>query len=190
MAKKTAAKKINGIGDAAVKAKTGKDWAAWFTVLDSAGAAKMSHKEIAGYLSQKQKCPPWWSQMVTVGYEQERGLRDKNQKPDGYSVSASKTLVVPVTRLYEAWTKDSLRERWLPETGLHIRKATPPKSLRISWGDGKTSVSVQFYAKGEEKSQVTVEHDKLSNQKDVARIKSLWGEALDRLKADLEKDGA
>ena len=56
----------------------------------------MSHKEIAVYISEKEGCPSWWCQMVTVGYEQERGLREKHQKPDGYSVSASKTVAVPV----------------------------------------------------------------------------------------------
>jgi uncharacterized protein YndB with AHSA1/START domain len=186
MAKKIIAKKINGIGDEAVQEKTGKSWTEWFAILDSAGAKEMSHKEIAAYLKSEQKCPPWWGQMVTVGYEQERGLRDKHQKPDGYSVSASKTVAVPVATLYEAWTDATIRERWLPGAELEIRKATPAKSLRITWGDGTTSVSVLFYAKGAEKSQVAIEHDKLPDQKDVARLKTYWSEALDRLKTAVE----
>ena len=36
-----------GIGDEAVRAKTGRDWAEWLAVLDAAGAAKMTHKEIS-----------------------------------------------------------------------------------------------------------------------------------------------
>ncbi len=32
------------MSDAAVKAKTGKDWQQWFAILDRAGAMKMSHK--------------------------------------------------------------------------------------------------------------------------------------------------
>src|SRR5215469_1117257 len=63
--------------DEAVKAKTGKVWAEWFKILDKAGAKKMPHKEIALYLYEKQKLPAWWCQMVAVGYEQERGLRQK-----------------------------------------------------------------------------------------------------------------
>ena len=33
--------------DAAIKATTGKDWAAWFAALDKAGAAQLDHKAIA-----------------------------------------------------------------------------------------------------------------------------------------------
>ena len=85
---------------AAVKAKTGKDWQQWFSILDKAGAAKMSHKAIAEYLYGKRGVPGWWSQMVTVTYEQERGLRDKHQKADGYAVSISRTFGVPINILY------------------------------------------------------------------------------------------
>jgi uncharacterized protein YndB with AHSA1/START domain len=178
------AKKINGIGDAAVESKTGKNWAEWLAVLDRAGAAKMSHKEIAAYLSSKQKCPSWWCQMVAVGYEQERGLRDKHQKPGGYSASASKVVGAPVNRLYAAWSDESIRGRWLPKARLQIRKATPNKSLRIAWDDGKTSVSVLFHAKGDAKSQVALEHDKLPESDDVERMKAHWKKALQKL-ADL-----
>jgi hypothetical protein len=187
VARKAVAKKINNIGDEALQEKTGKDWAEWLAILDKAGAAKMSHKEIASYLSKEQSCPSWWCQMVAVGYEQERGLRDKHQKPDGYSVSASKTVAVPVAQLFEAWTDEEIRKRWLPKAKLQIRKAMSPKSLRISWGDGETSVSVNFYPKGSEKSQVALEHDKLPDPEALSSTKTYWGEALERLKVELEK---
>ena len=37
--------KTAGISDEAVAAKTGKTWAEWIAVLDSAGAGKMDHKQ-------------------------------------------------------------------------------------------------------------------------------------------------
>ena len=33
--------------DAAIKERTGKDWAAWFAALDKAGAARLDHNAIA-----------------------------------------------------------------------------------------------------------------------------------------------
>lgn len=73
------------MSDKAVKTKTGKDWRQWFSILDKAGARKMSHKEIAEYLYRRRGVPDcWWSQMVTVTYEQSRGLREKHQRADGY----------------------------------------------------------------------------------------------------------
>ena len=48
--KKVDAKPRERMSDAAVQAKTGKTWPEWFAVLDKAGAAKMTHKEIAAHL--------------------------------------------------------------------------------------------------------------------------------------------
>jgi hypothetical protein len=44
----------------AVRAKRGKVWAQWFKILDEAGAKKMTHKDIAAYLHDKQGVPSWW----------------------------------------------------------------------------------------------------------------------------------
>jgi len=47
------------MSDAAVKAKTGKDWAGWFGALDKAGATKLEHRAIADILSEKHGMPGW-----------------------------------------------------------------------------------------------------------------------------------
>lgn len=171
---------IAGISTEAVRAKTGKGWAEWIAILDEAGAKEMAHKDIAIYLSQKQGVPDWWSQMVTVGYEQARGLRGKHQKPEGYQISRSKTMAAPAAQLYAAWADKRKRTRWLKDS-LTIRTATPDKSLRILWGDGQTSLDVSFYPKGEGKCQVVVQHSKIVNAKTAEKLKVYWAEALNDL---------
>ena len=171
---------IAGISTEAVQVKTGKGWAEWIAILDQAGAKEMAHKDIAIYLAEKQSVPDWWCQMVTVGYEQARGLRGKHQKPEGYQISRSKTLSSPAAMLYAAWADKRKRTRWLKEA-LTIRTATPDKSLRILWGDGKTNLDVNFYPKGEGKCQVVVQHSKIANAKAAEKLKAYWTEALDHL---------
>jgi hypothetical protein len=183
MKKAAEPKKGGDISDAAVQARTGKSWAEWFKLLDDAGAKKLSHKEIAAYLHEQQQLAPWWSQMVTVCYERDRGLREKYQKCDGaYSASASKTIAVPVASLYAAWQDEKARKRWLPKVAFTVRKATPSKSLRITWADGTSNVEIMFYLKGDAKAQVTVQHNKLASAKEVGRMKAYWTAALERLK--------
>jgi hypothetical protein len=176
-----APKKVAGIGDAAVQAKTGKTWPEWIALLNRAGAQKMSHKEIASYIHDELGCSGWWSQMVTVGYEQARGMREKNQTPEGFQTSASKALAVPATTVFEAWCDANKRIRWLPKAPLTIRKATSPKSVRITWTKDATDVDVMIYAKGQGKCQVSVSHRKLKGQRQVTRMKKYWAEALERL---------
>jgi len=177
--------KVAGISSEAVKAKTGRRWEEWFAVLEAAGARQMKHQAIANYLYEQYAMDGWWAQMVTVGYEQAHGLRDKHQQADGYNASISRVIQVPLEKLYAAWFDEGTREKWLPGTSMTVRKATPNKSMRILWDDG-TRIEVNFYEKGEVKSQVVVQHSKLPDASAVEEQKRFWSEALGRLKAMLE----
>jgi uncharacterized protein YndB with AHSA1/START domain len=170
-----------GMSDDAVRAKTGRNWQEWVRVLDAAGAASMPHREIATYLSDEQQVPGWWAQMVTVGYERIRGLRDIGQRRGGsYEAGKSKTLPVPLAELYRACSNARKRVQWLPNTKLVVRKATPERTMRITWADG-TAVEMYFIAKGEAKSQLTVQHRKLPTRAAADEMKSYWGARLDAL---------
>ncbi|HKV05434.1 MAG TPA: hypothetical protein VJO53_10055 [Candidatus Acidoferrales bacterium] len=172
--------------DEAVKAKTGKVWAEWFKILDEAGAKKLPHAEIASILFDKHKVSGWWSQMVAVGYEHERGIRQKFQKCDGeFSASGSRTLAVPLAKAYAAWTNEKLRRRWLPRAKIEITTATPGKYVRAKWHGG-SRLNVGFYSKGAGKTQVAVDHGKLANSRESAKMKSYWFSALNRLQSMLE----
>jgi hypothetical protein len=179
-----APKKGAKIGEDAVYSRTGKKWAEWFAILDAAGAARMDHKQIVACLKEY-PIGGWWHQMVAVTYEQERGLRARHQKADGYAISVSKTVTAGVAALFRAWNDSKQRSCWLPDA-ITIRKATAAKSLRITWTDGRSSVEVNLYARGAGKSQVTVQHSKLDSAGQVARMKSFWSDRLRTLKELLE----
>jgi uncharacterized protein YndB with AHSA1/START domain len=180
--------RLAGVGSEAVERATGKGWDEWLKVLDRAGAKSMPHKEIALLLSRKCGVPDWWSQMVTVGYEQARGLRDVYQHADGYAANATRTYEVSVENLFTAWSDPKARARWLPRAPLELRRAVDGKSMRMTWTSGKSRVEVNFFAKGAAKSQVQVEHGKLPSARAVTRQKAYWSEALGRLKAVLEDE--
>ncbi|HRE13802.1 MAG TPA: hypothetical protein PLD37_06350 [Usitatibacteraceae bacterium] len=193
-AKKTVAKRatsraleLAGVGTDAVAKATGKAWDRWLALLDAAGAAKMPHKAIAKLLSDRFGVPGWWSQMIAVGYEQARGLREPNQKADGFAANASRTVAAGLDRLYGAWTDPSLRALWLGAVPVEIRRATDGKSIRLAWKGGESTVEVHFVRKAPGRSQVAVQHGRLSSRAAFERQKSFWGGALDRLKALLEK---
>jgi hypothetical protein len=171
-------------GDAAVKKATGKDWSQWFALLDKSGAKKMDHKAMAAHLYDVLGCPGWWSQMIAVGYEQQHGLRQKYEKPDGFEISRGKTIDIALSDLFAAWSDEKKRGRWL-EVRPTVRKATLEKSMRITWPDG-TSVSVNFYSKGPAKSMLSLQHGKLATAQHAEKMKAWWEAALERLKTALE----
>ena len=137
-------------------------------------------------LSRKFSVPDWWSQMITVGYEQARGLRAVYQKEDGFSATASKTVGTQLSRLYAAWSDPVQRARWLPDAPLEVSRSTDGKSIRMRWTQGDSRVDVGFSSKGADKSMVAIEHGKLASTRAVATQKAFWTEALARMKALLE----
>lgn len=166
---------VAGMSDAAVQKATGRTWAEWVRTLDEAGASSKPHREIVSIVN----AGSWWSQMVTVGYERIRGLRDKGQRRGGgYEAGKSRTFQVPLKRLFAAFKKS------LPPNAT-LKSATPNKRIRIAWDDG-TVVEALFTAKGETKSAVAVTHQKLPDKTASDKMKSWWGERLTALGESIE----
>jgi hypothetical protein len=180
--KSTPPDKLGGISSEAVAKATGKTWPEWIAFLDSLGAIKMSHKEIAALLYDKHHVPGWWCQMVTVGYEQAKGRRVVGQTCAGdYSANASKTLPLSAAAAH-AWLTDAKkRARWLDKS-ITLRTATAPKSARLQFPDGSIA-GLWITPKGDEKCSLGVSHDKLPDAKTAAKHKAFWASALEQLVA-------
>ncbi len=174
----------------AVRTRTGSSWDEWFGLLDDWQATTRNHTEIARWLREEIGVDSWWAQSITVAYEQERGMRVPGQQSDGgFAASASKTIAVPAERLTEAFTDPELRARWLPDLPLTIRTARPGKSLTADLADGSGRLAVGFTAKGEAKSQVALQHRRLTDAAAAATQKAYWRDRVAALKALLEGEG-
>jgi hypothetical protein len=175
--------------DEEIRRRTGRGWEEWFDLLDEWGAAERPHREIARWVAEQQGIHPlaWNAQAVVGGYELARGLRVVGEFPDGFRVSVSKTVAVPVERLFDAFVDDALRERWLPGGDLRERTATRPRSARFDWGDGATRVHVTFAAKDDAKSTVSIQHIRLADAAEAERTRALWRERVATLKEVLER---
>jgi hypothetical protein len=175
--------------DEEIRRRTGRGWEEWFEVLDDWGPADRTHRETARWLAEQQGLHPlaWNVQAVVNSYELTRGLRVVGQHADGFSISATKTVAVPVERLYDAFVDEAERGRWLPDSRLRERTATKPKSARFDWGDDGGRVLVTFAAKGDGKSTAALQHTRLADAEEAERMKSYWRERVAALKEELER---
>jgi hypothetical protein len=178
-----------GVSDDAVQRATGKGWDEWFALLDAWGGTEHTHTEIARHLVEVHGVDGWWAQSVTVGYERARGMRAKYQHADGFSASASKTVPVPVERLFAAFVDDAARDSWLEPGTLRPRTAQPPRSARFDVPANDTRLEVYFTAKGDAKASVQIQHSKLPLEEDVELWRAFWKERLKRLAAMLTEAG-
>lgn len=177
------------VSEASIVRATGRGWQAWFADLDAWGAVSRPHPEIARWLADEHGVDGWWSQSITVTYERARGLRVPGQRPDGFRITAAKTVAVPVEVLFAAFDDETVRGRWLPADALHLRTATAPRSARYDWEDGSTRVSVGFTPVGDAKSRVALSHERLPDAETADEMKAWWRERLAALAALLAGGG-
>ena len=171
------------VSDERLTAATGHGWGHWLALLDDWGAQDHTHRDIAAWLREERAVAGWYAQAITLGWERATGRRAPGQRSGGWSAGATKTVHVPVDRLFAAWADETLRERWLPGADLRLRTATAPRNARYDWGDDGSRVVVGFEAMSDAKSRVSLEHEKLADADAVARMKAFWRERLTVLAA-------
>lgn len=178
--------------DDEIRRRTGRGWEEWFDLLDEWSAADLSHRELARRVADELGIEPlvWEAQAVTVSYERARGGRAVGQRGDGFAITATKTVGVPIEQLYSAFAEPARRSRWMTDDQLDVRTATAPTSIRFDWGDGTTRVNVVLEAKGAAKATATLEHARLTDAAEADRMKVQWRADLARLKTQLETGAA
>ena len=174
--------------DETIRERTGRGWEEWFDLLDEWGAADKSHREIARWLAGQQGIHPlaWNAQAIAGSYERARRGRQVGEHEDGFTVTASKTVAVPIERLYSAFVDPRQRARWLPDAELRERTTIAPRSARFDWGDGASRVHVALSAKGEAKATAALTHERLPDGAEAERMKAFWRERVAGLKEVLE----
>ncbi|MGY1618749.1 hypothetical protein ACI797_18575 [Geodermatophilus sp. SYSU D00691] len=92
-----------------VERATNRSWDDWLAFMDGIGARDLDHHEIAlkvyaeleGTIDQL----GWWTQAVTVAYEQHIGRRIPGQRPDGtFQMSVSRATRLGMDELMDRWT--------------------------------------------------------------------------------------
>lgn len=194
--------------DAEIKERSGKTWSQWFKVLDEFGGPEKGRREIGNFLHTTHKLDPWMSSTLIVEYEAARNVVEKDGRPKGYMICATKSVNVPADRAFAAWAAPAQWDRWFSgkskfefkegarystadgDAG-EFKKIRPGKAIKFTWENPKhtagTVVEVTFPPRGADKCTVTVAHDRIQTRGEADDLREAWGGALDKLKALLEK---
>lgn len=169
-----------------IRRRTGRGWEQWFDQLDEWGAAERTHRDIARWVAEQLGIGPlvWEAQAITGSYERARGLRAVGEMADGFRITASRTVGVPLEQLYDAVVDPSRRAGWWA-TELRERTATRPTVAHFDAAEGR--VHATFAAKDAGRSTVFVEHARLADAAQADVMRTRWRAALSTLKARLEE---
>jgi len=191
----------------AVRAATGKGWEEWFAVLDAKGGPSLGRRAINLFLYDECKVDAWWCATLNIRYEAARGVVEKDGRPKGYTICATKTIAAPLEAVYARWASGPALSEWFGagtvadvadggayrnadgDTGT-FKRVRAGKDLRFTWENAAHApslVDVLFQDKGKGKTGVQVTHDRLQTRAEADGLRAAWGEALDRLKALAEQ---
>lgn len=169
----------DGVGDPAVVEATGRPREEWFAMLDDAGAAEWRHAEIAAWLSGDQGVDPWWSQHVTVAYEQARGLRDPGQRQDGlFEASVSRTVSLDPVPALEALADVVAAETGVEPLSRNVGARHPTARFHL---DGGEFVLAGSSPRGEGRSSISLTWGRMPDGSRVAELKATMREWLARI---------
>ena len=168
----------------AIEKATGRSWEKWLEFFESIGAKDLSHTEIAKKVNET-GTPGWWSQSVTVAYEQHIGRRKPGQRPDGkFDVSASRTIEGTMDETLDKWLElvEDIKEfngvRLEGEPG--ISKTEKWRNWRCALSDG-SRVVVGIYQKAPNKAGLGLAHEKLASAQLAEQQRSYWKSFLQKL---------
>ena len=199
--------KTKRISDAEMKKLSGKTWGEWFVELDDRGGVSRGRREIGNYINTTYKVDPNVIAMINVEYENEHGVVEKDGRPKGYMICATKTVGGPVAEAYSLFADAKGWNQWLTkgakvafeEGGSYssgeghkgeIKKIRENKAIKFTWEHSEhapgTVVEVTFQPKSETKCVVMVAHDRIQTSADADLMRETWGSALDRLKSKVE----
>jgi hypothetical protein len=166
-------------GDRSVREATGRTHEEWFAILDEAGASEWRHAEVAAWLSADQGVDPWWSQHVTVAYEQARGIRDPGQRQDGrFEASVSRTVSLDPVAALEALADIVTAETGVEALARNTGARHPTARFHL---DGGEFVLAGSSPRGEGRSSISLTWGRMPDGSRVAEIKATLREWLARL---------
>ncbi len=121
-----------------VERATNRTWDEWLQFMDGIGAKDLDHKAIAlkvyeeldGTIEQL----GWWTQAVTVAYEQYIGRRIPGQRPDGtFQTSVSKSTDFGMQELMDRWTTFAAADQAVREIVVEADARVSGTDRRITW---------------------------------------------------------
>ena len=128
----------------------------------------------------------WNAQAIAGSYEHARGLREVGERADGFAVTASKTVGVPVDVLFAAFVDEGQRgagSRTPSCTSAPPPGRSPPASTGTAARRASTSRSSTRARVGR---TAVVSHERLPDAAEAERMKTFWRGRVATLKEVLE----
>lgn len=182
--------KLKPINLGPIERATDRPWTQWLEFMESIGARDLNHTQIAQKVLAELETfdppldnPAWWSQGITVAYEQHSGRRLPGQQADGtFQMSVSKTTKLDLQEAMDRWVEFAASD---PEvvamtaseprvSGTDKRKTWRAKASNV----GNLMFTSELRPTG--KTAVLAQQMKLPSQEENEQAKVFWAAVMER----------
>jgi uncharacterized protein YndB with AHSA1/START domain len=195
------------VSESSCKSATGKTLAEWFKALDRHGGVALGRRNLSKWIEHEHEVELWWATTITNEYEIARGDLAKDGKPKGYSICPTRSIRASPKDCYAAFATAKALDVWYgPKNEVDMRdggqwrngdgnratikKVNAGKNIRLLAEDEgltlPTPVEIKFTPNGAN-CTVMIGIERLQTRAEADGYRHAWGEALDRLKASIEK---
>ena len=171
----------------ALERASGRSWQEWLDLFEAAGAAKLSHPEIArvalAALPAALENPGWWAQGAAIAFEQHAGLRVPGQSSTGdFRVGANRTVEFDRDAAIERWTAlfADAEQRGHGFTNLRESRTAVRTFWRASLG-GAGKFEIAASEKGEGRALLAIQHAGLAGPDEIEAWRAHWKARLNEL---------
>lgn len=199
---------VPALDDKSVKAATGRTLKEWFTILEKAGGVAKTRRDLTWVIAEEKGIDDWWRTTIVVEYERAHRKPEKDGRPMGYGICATKTIAAPVADVYALWADGKSWAKWfgtkakadIREGGTYssadgdagtFTRVRENKDLRFTWENPRHPhsgpVDVVFQAKSAGKTTILVNHNRIQTREQADQLREEWGAALTTVKDMLEK---
>lgn len=173
------------IDDEAVRTATGRNWREWLDALSNASLEGKSHDEIVAWLDHEHSVPSWWRQAIVMAFERSIGRRDRREMPDGFEVEVEATFDCDREVVFELWSDEERRLRWLRRRDLEVTDLRPPERVRARWLPVDSEVEVSLETMDGGGTRLGLLHRKLPNGEAAKKMRSFWTMVMDRIRNEV-----
>jgi hypothetical protein len=156
--------------------ESGRTWTQWFSEMQSKGFDEISVIDMSRRLTDDYKLDEPCARIIALRFCQHIGKCEITDTASVFEVSVSKTFNYPISEVYNRATDWLESENWA-----ELQERINSKRLNCKWLSDNSMVGVKFQSKGEAKTKMVVQHERLESKTDADIMRNFWKRSISNM---------
>ncbi|NQV53924.1 MAG: hypothetical protein HQ500_12115 [Flavobacteriales bacterium] len=153
--------------------ESGRNWTQWYNELDSPKFRGSSCDEVEDILVYEYGIERNWARRITNRFAAKHSFHSGTEDLPCFEISVRKTFDYPINEVF--WNASQWFESEQRATETELLNGN---LLTCQWKTDHSKIEVKFHKKGEGKTQMILQHDRIHSRMDAEIMRNFWKESL------------